>query len=375
VTDDGAANAGALRIIRNASVFLAVVVAFALARFFQPILTPLVIATFLLLLADALSRSAQQTLPATPGWVRGGIAVAVILIAFAAVGILFSLEAPSFAVELRDLGPRLDALVAGGLAMAGAPPMHLRQLLGGVEPGRLLARVFLAARGLISYGVLVIIYFGFLQASRAAFGRKLDGLFQGEDQRLGVARVGARVRDAVERYVRLQTLKALLIAVVAGGLMAAFGVQDAFFIAFVVFLAAYVPIVGPIVGAMFPSLAAFAQYDEVMRPLMLLAIVGGAAFLIDNVLMPKLASDELNIDPLLVLISIGFWGAIFGAPGVLLSTPLTVTVMAITAEFASTRWIAVLLSRDGHPTITSEVAADQVGRGQAEAREGLARPP
>jgi predicted PurR-regulated permease PerM len=141
-----------------------------------------------------------------------------------------------------------------------------------------------------------------------------------------------------------------LIAIVAGALMAALGVRDAMFVAFVVFLAAYVPIVGPAIGALFPALAAFAQFDGGARPLALLVVVGTAAFLIDNVLIPKLASDELNIDPLLVLVSIGFWGEIFGMPGILLSTPLTVTVLAITAELESTRWLAVLLSRDGNPT-------------------------
>ncbi len=49
-----------------------------------------------------------------------------------------------------------------------------------------------------------------------------------------------------------------------------------------------------------------------------MAVLARRVFLIDNVLMPKLQGDELNIDPLLVLISIGFWGAILGAPGVLL---------------------------------------------------------
>jgi len=353
VTDDAAATAGALRVIRNASVFLVVVVALSIVRLFQEILAPLVIATFLLLLADALSRVLQQRLPAAPGWVRGGIAGAVILIAFAAIGVLFAVQAPPFADEIRGMEPRLDNLLAEVMTTVGAPPIKLRQMLGGVDPGRLLGRIFAAARGLISYGVLVIIYFGFLQVSRTAFGRKLDGLFQTEAHRLSAVRVTDRVRDAVERYVKLQTLKAAMIAVVAGGLMAAMGVHDSLFVAFVVFLAAYVPIVGPVIGALFPALAAFAQFDDVARPVILLLVVGTAAFLIDNVLIPKLASDELNIDPLLVLISIGFWGEIFGMPGVLLSTPMTVTVLAITAELESTRWLAVMLSRDGHPVHTT----------------------
>ena len=140
-----------------------------------------------------------------------------------------------------------------------------------------------------------------------------------------------------------------MIAAVAFGLMALMGIHDGLFIAFLVFLAAYVPIIGPIAGAIFPGLMALAQFDDPLRPVVLVAVLGATAFLIDNVLMPKLQGDELNIDPLLVLISIGFWGVILGAPGILLSTPLTVTVMAIAAEFQSTRWLAILLSRDGHP--------------------------
>ncbi len=345
----GGSARASLGVQRNAVVFMAVVVALALARFFQAILTPLVVATFLMLLIDAFSRVMQRRLPRAPDWVRGGAAGAAILTAFAAIGVLLAFEAPPFAEELHGLAPKLDALLAQGLAMVGAAPITLRQMFSGVDPAHLLARAFGTARSLVSYGVLVIIYFGFLLASRVTFGGKLERLYSSENRRLGARRVSSSVRDAVERYVRLQTLKALMIAAVAFGLMAAMGIRDGLFIAFLVFLAAYVPIVGPVAGAIFPGLMALAQYDDLVHPLLLVAVLGGAAFLIDNVLMPKLQSDELNIDPLLVLISIGFWGAILGAPGVLLSTPLTVTVMAIAAEFESTRWLAVLLSRDGHP--------------------------
>jgi predicted PurR-regulated permease PerM len=40
---------------------------------------------------------------------------------------------------------------------------------------------------------------------------------------------------------------------------------------------------------------------------------------------------------------------VFGLAGVFLSTPLTVVVMAITAEFSGLKWLAILLSRDGDP--------------------------
>jgi predicted PurR-regulated permease PerM len=336
-------------ILRNAAVFMAVVVALFLVRFFQDILTPLVVAAFLLVLIDAVSRVMQQRLPGVPEWVRVGIAGTVILIAFAAIGGLLVVEGPAFGAQVRGLAPRLDRMLAQVMTMVGADPITIEDIFSGVDPSVILARAFTTARSLVSYGVLVVIYFGFLLASRAAFSRKVDKLYETETRRVGARRVIAAVRNAVEQYVRLQTLKALMMALAAWALMFAMGLHDALFVAFMVFLAAYVPILGPIAGSLFPGILALAQFDDLAHPAILVGVLGTGVFLIDNVLMPKLQSDELNIDPLLVLISIGFWGAILGAPGILLSTPLTVTVMAIAAEFESTRWLAILISREGDP--------------------------
>jgi len=336
-------------VTRNAAVFMAVVVAFFLVRFFREVLSPLVVATFLLLLIDALSRVMARRLPGAPGWIRGGLAGALILAGFALVGGIFIFKAPPFAVHLKGLGPRLDTILGRLMTMAGVAPVTIGDLFSGVDPSTILERVFLTARSLLSYGVLVIIYFGFLLASRTAFERKLDQLYDTEAHRRAALRVAESVRNAVERFVRLQTLKALMMAVVAWGLMLLFHVRDGLFIAFVVFLLAYIPIIGPIAGALFPGLVAIAQFNDLGRPALLTALLGAIVLVIDNVLMPKLASDELNVDPLLVLVSLGFWAAILGTPGVLLSTPLTVTIMAVAAEFESTHWLAVLISREGHP--------------------------
>jgi predicted PurR-regulated permease PerM len=51
----------------------------------------------------------------------------------------------------------------------------------------------------------------------------------------------------------------------------------------------------------------------------------------------------------MILLSLGFWGTVWGPTGMFLSTPLTILVMVILAQFDGTRWIAVLLSADGDP--------------------------
>jgi predicted PurR-regulated permease PerM len=59
--------------------------------------------------------------------------------------------------------------------------------------------------------------------------------------------------------------------------------------------------------------------------------------------------DNQNIDPVVVLLSLAFWGKIWGVVGMFLSTPLAVMAMAILAEFRGSRWMAILLSGDGEP--------------------------
>ena len=145
----------------------------------------------------------------------------------------------------------------------------------------------------------------------------------------------------------LQTLKATALAVVGWGIMTAVGLPDALFLAFLIFLAAYVPIIGPLVAAVLPALFGLAEFDTPGRAAVLFVLLGSAIFLIDNIIMPKLQSDRLNLDPVVILLSLGFWGILLGAPGALLSTPLTVVIMSVASEFEGSRWFALLLSKEG----------------------------
>lgn len=328
---------------------MAVVLALSLVRFFQDILSPLVLAAFMIALMDGVSRLMRRRLPTAPRWLQSGLAGALILAAFAFIVGLIFVEAPPFALQIKALAPKIDGILLRALTSVGAPPMTIEHMLTHDDPEKLVGPVFKTLRHFTSFAALALIYFGFLTASRAAFSRKFERLYETGDQRASALRVFTSVSHAVDRYAWLQTVKALSIALVAWGLMTVMGVHDSLFAAFLVFLSAFVPIVGAVIGSVFPGLLALAQFDDPTRPFIIVAALASAVFVIDNVVMPKLQGDELNLDPLFILLSLGFWAAILGVPGVLLSTPLTVTVMSIAAEFEATRWVAVLLSRDGRP--------------------------
>jgi len=337
------------RVVRITLLVVAGGVVIAMLRFFQLILSPLLVATFLLLLIDSLSRAVQRLAPRAPAWARNGIAVVVILAAFILVGGVMTVEAPAFAARIQSLGPRLNALLIEYGAPLGLHATSVDRLFSGVNVWNLVATAFKAARGVVSYGVLVVIYLAFLALSRATFERKIDLLYDTDAHRAAARRVTSSVRRAVQKYVQLQTVKSGITTTVAFTLLSLMGVEDAAFLAFAVFFIVFVPILGPAIGVLLPTVFTLAQFGDIPRAAVVAGIMEFTVFVNGNVIMPKLQSDQLNIDPLLVLLSLGFWGLVFGPPGVLLSTPLTVAVMALAAEFEKTRWVAVLLSKDGHP--------------------------
>jgi predicted PurR-regulated permease PerM len=333
--------------LRNAVIFLAVVAGGFVVMELRAILTPLVVATFLLILIDAFSVWVEGRWPRCPEWLRLSMAAALIIAGFVVImGVCIHYLRP-FATEIIALEPKLDALLGRVSEALQQPPLTLPDLARGENASSALLRLFGAARGLVSRTALVMIYLGFLLVSRRPFGRKMQRLFDDPTRHANALAVFQSVRVATEQYMTLQTFKAALMSLAGVITTSAIGLPNAPFWAFLLFLAAYVPIVGGISGALVPALVALAQFDTPVRALLLLILLGGSIFLIDNVLMPKLQADRLNIDPVVVLLSLGFWGVIFGLPGVFLSTPLTVVVMTLTAEFRNLRWIAILLSKEG----------------------------
>jgi len=65
---------------------------------------------------------------------------------------------------------------------------------------------------------------------------------------------------------------------------------------------------------------------------------------IGNILDPRLMGRRLGLSPLVVLLSLFFWGFVWGPAGMLLSVPMMVVAKLLLESSDSTRWVAVLMS-------------------------------
>ena len=59
---------------------------------------------------------------------------------------------------------------------------------------------------------------------------------------------------------------------------------------------------------------------------------------------PKILGRELDLSPLVIIVSVVIWGSLWGVVGAFLAVPLTATLQIVMASSEHTRPIAILLS-------------------------------
>jgi predicted PurR-regulated permease PerM len=333
---------------RNAQVIMAVILTGAALIWAAPILTPLALAIFLMLMIDAMARDLHGRVPALGADASLLAAIGTCAIAFALIIFVVGAHGAGFVAKLLAYQPKLNALL-GILAhtLHMRLPRTVSALIAGLDPGRYLPIVATSVQTLVQFSLEVLLFLGFLLASRHGFERKAVRLFHGREGRHEALQVFLRVRDSLERYLWIQTVCGAFIAIGSWALMMLIGLQDAFFWAFLIFVLNYIPIVGAAVGIVAPALFALLQFPTPWQGVFLGVALLALAFTVGNILMPRMQGRQLNIDPVMILLALGVWGTVWGPTGMFLSTPLTILVMVILAQFDGSRWIAVLLSADG----------------------------
>lgn len=337
-------------VARVSLVVIAVVTAGAALHWAASIVTPLVLAAFLLILVDGFARALQRHAPWLPEWADLPLALVITLAAMALALVAILNNAASFGQQLVADAPKLNLMIGKIATQIGVPaPPALQQVIQQVNPARYAGDVAGALQTIGSGAVYVFIYLGFLLASRQGFSTKAAGVWPDPDIRRRAVAVLARIRDGVQRYLWIQTVSGSMIALSAFALMMAVGLEHADFWAFLIFVLVFIPVIGGLVAGVLPPLFALIQYNDIWPAVIVFIGLQVILFAIGTVLLPRMQRDGLNIDPVVVLLSLALWGSIWGIPGMFLSTPLTVMAIVILAQFPGARWIAVLLSGDGEP--------------------------
>lgn len=171
----------------------------------------------------------------------------------------------------------------------------------------------------------------------------------------------------VRRYMFLKTVMSLLTGVLVGLWLLAVGVEFPLLLGVLAFALNYIPTVGSIVAALPGVLLAFIEFGVGTASLTALAYVAINVG-VSNGIEPRYLGRGLGLSPLVVILSVLFWGWVLGPMGMLLSVPLTMTVKIALESDPGTAWIAVLLSGWPRPRLRLGVARFAARRAAKRAR-------
>jgi len=194
---------------------------------------------------------------------------------------------------------------------------------------------------------MILIYILFLFVEQSTFHHKMDNLFETKSKTKKFKFMIESFDKNMKKYLFVKTVIAAATGLGAYIWLSIIGLEFAGVWAFLVFIMNYIPTIGSIVACALPILYALISTNSLHLPIL---TAGGLIFLeiiFGNILDPKLMGKTLNLSTLAILINLVFWGLLWGIAGMFFSVPILAAIFIITAQFDSTRWIAVLLSADG----------------------------
>jgi predicted PurR-regulated permease PerM len=360
-----------LPVVRLAGAGRALVVAASVAiviaalRLASAVLLPLVGGLFLAVLARPAHCRIRDALPVRLRWlglVGAMLGVVAVVAAFAAAigwsarAVVQEVDARRPQIEarlerVREMAARIGVTTSSlqsdqsDAPAPGEPRGEGAAAAGEAAPsglGQRLTRALVAGLG----GLALALGFAALGLAEADDARRrIEDAASGAGRRRALAAID-EATTAFRRYVWVKSLTSAITGVASALLALAFGLPLAWVWGLVAFLLEYVPTVGSMLAVIPPTLMALAEGGGLARPTLVLVSYSVMQIVLGNVLDPRIEGRLMSISPFVVLLSIVFWGWLWGPVGALLAVPLTVAVVIVSRHAPSGSALATLLAGD-----------------------------
>jgi predicted PurR-regulated permease PerM len=202
--------------------------------------------------------------------------------------------------------------------------------------------------GILGNAALILIYTIFLLIEENFIPSKIKNFLEASNNKETVYDIIKRITRSINTYFTVKVIVSLLTGVLSYIVLAIIGVDFAVLWAFLIFLFNFIPYVGSLIATLLPAFFAIFQFASFIPFLWVLIGVEAIQIFVGSYLEPRIMGKSLNLSPLIVILSLAFWGAIWGVVGMLLSVPIISVLTIVMAHFPETKKVAILFSEKGN---------------------------
>ncbi|MEC9484350.1 MAG: AI-2E family transporter [Candidatus Izemoplasma sp.] len=141
--------------------------------------------------------------------------------------------------------------------------------------------------------------------------------------------LGSRFNHTVGAYLRGQLVLMLAIGIVATILYKLIGLQYFFIFGIIVGLTNIIPYFGAIIAMVPVVIYAVITRDTGPAPLLVVAVNIGLQMIEGNIFQPIIMGKQLEMHPIVIIVSILFFGSLFGTIGVVFASPIAASIRVL----------------------------------------------
>lgn len=346
-----------------------IIIAFAVVLFLlvqaQFLLISLATAIILFsLTSDVINFIARQSIGPfrIPNWLASLTALALIATALLVLTSILLAQVNTVLFTSLSYAESAPAAIASLFSWLGEDSeTAIRTSLQSADLSSYIRTVAAQASNLMQGTILVILFVGFLFAERIWFNTKLNNFVGDEVQAARVGKIIASIIHRVNYYLLVKTVISAITGAMIYLLATFFGLDVAMALGVVTFVLNFIPNIGSIVATGLIALITHVQFGDAGTTALIFFIAGAIQFTNGSIIDPMLMGRALRLSSFGIIISLAFWGAVWGIPGMFLSVPIMVMLMVVCSHVEALRPIAILLSRQGLPDSEKELdeAADR----------------
>jgi predicted PurR-regulated permease PerM len=251
-------------------------------------------------------------------------------------------------LALKNIGSIVDDLskVSGSSGSAQSPAATKVQIVNGADNTLELVRNSVTpVFGPIAEFAVIVVLVVFILLERKRFRvrfLRLIGHSRLATTTLAVDEAGSRISGFLFGQLMVNGAYSVVLAI---GL-SLIGIPNALLWAVLTLVLRFLPYVGLWISAFFPLVLSVAISTTWKEPILTLGLYCFLEVFTNNVIEPIVLGGSAGMSPLAVIVSAMFWTWLWGPIGLLLSTPLTASLVALGRYFPAFHVFSVLLASD-----------------------------